>query len=122
MGATYFLVNRTKREYIAYSHVAASTKREIAGNGIAASITAWYLLGHRTDSVVFCSDEDAHPFQGGDWDDLDQYDEVTDRVVAELMDAGIFEDQGRQVFSEDEPDVYLRRLRNIWMEDPCGHL
>jgi hypothetical protein len=122
MGTTYFLVNHTRREYVDYAHVGASSKREIAGNGIAASVSVWYLLGHRTDAVAFCSDQDPWPFKDGDWHDLDQYDEVTDRVVAELIDAQILEDHGRQVFSEDEPDVYLRKLRNIWMEDPRGHL
>ncbi len=42
MSVGYILVNATRREQIAFRHLPASTKREIAGHP-AAAVVAWYL-------------------------------------------------------------------------------
>jgi hypothetical protein len=44
---------------------------------------------------------------------LKNYREVTDEVVSSLIKAEILKDEGREIFFDD-PDCYVRRLRNIW--------
>jgi len=43
MGATYVLVNYSKKETIGFLHIGASKAKELAGNPVAAAITTWYL-------------------------------------------------------------------------------
>ena len=46
MGVGYILVNGTKQELISFAHLPVNTMREIAGNSVSASVTAWYLLNN----------------------------------------------------------------------------
>jgi hypothetical protein len=116
MGVGYFLVNQTRREVVWFLHIPANTKCEIAGNPVAAAITSWYLLEHAGDAIAFVSDsEDEWPFPHSTRPELNGYRECTDDVVTALIDNGILEDEGREIFDPKEPDVYMRRLRNIWM-------
>lgn len=116
MGVGYILVNRTRREQIAFLHIAATTAREIAGNPAAAAITAWYLLQHPGDEIAFVTDSHGEwPFPGGSRRDLDSYSDVTDRVVEQLIEAEILADHGKGFVDPNEPDtVYERDLRNVW--------
>jgi len=120
MGVCYRLINATKREAIHFMHVSASKAREIAGNPAAAAITSWYMLQNRGDDIAFVSDSDGEwPFEHIDESEEGSFDEVTGRVVDELIEAGILEDRGRTYEDPDEPDaVYERDLRSVWMEDP----
>jgi hypothetical protein len=116
MGVGYWLVNFTKKEQLVYSHVPAASARELAGNPVAAAITTWYLLRNLGDAISFVSDtHEDWPFPEGNRHDMDDYKEVTDEVVNQLMEQGLLVDDGRDVFWEDEPEVYLRRLRNVWV-------
>ncbi|KYF55211.1 hypothetical protein BE08_30755 [Sorangium cellulosum] len=109
------LVNQTKREKILFLHIPASTKRELAGCPVSAAITTWYLLENAGDDIAFVSDTHGDwPFRSGSPDDLSMYREVTGDVVASLISAEILKDEGVEVFDESEPDVYERRLRNVW--------
>ncbi len=115
MATWYSLVNFTKTEAIFFTHVPALTKRELAGNPVAAAITAWYLLEHRGDSIAFVADHEGDwPFPSGSPSDLEHFKDVTDEVIEGLIAAGILQDNGRTVFDEDEPDVYTRQLQNVW--------
>lgn len=116
MGVFYNLVNFTKKEIITYSHIPANKARELAGNSVSSAITTWYLLQNLGDSISFVSDTyDDWPFPSGSRDDLEDYVEVTDQVVSSLIQAEILVDEGRETFWPDEPDAYMRKLRNIWM-------
>jgi len=116
MGVGYILVNCTKREAIRWQHIAASKKRELAGNPAASAITTWYLLENAGDEISFVSDtHDDWPFSSGDRRDVASYEDVTDRVVEALIVNGLLADHGKSFVDEDEPDnVYVRGLRNVW--------
>ena len=116
MGVCYSLVNRTRRELIVFAHIPAHKKRELAGNPISAAVTTWYLLEHRGDQIGFVSDEDGDwPFETGSAIELSGYAEVTERVVEQLIEAGVIEDHGFGWSDPDEPEsVYIRDLRSIW--------
>ncbi len=117
MAITYNLVNSTKREVIDFSHIPAATKRELAGNPVAAAIIAWYLLEHPGDQISFVSESDGDwPFSTGSANEISNYTSRTHQVVEQLIQAGILQDNGREVFDASEPDVYMRKLQNIWMD------
>jgi len=121
MGVGYILVNYTQREQITFLHVGATKLREIAGNPAAACITAWYLLKHPGDNISFVPDtygDWGWPFPSGSSSDCSTYTDMTDQVVAEIIDAKILVDGGKIYVDEDEPDtVFTRDLRNIWWDD-----
>jgi len=118
MGIGYNLINHTKREIITFIHLPASTARELAGNPVTAAVTTWYLLQSLGDRIAFISDTDpVWPFPDGSVDEAKDYRDVTDDVVVSLIDAGILSDDGRETFWSDEPEVFVRRLRNVWFAD-----
>lgn len=117
MPVRYTLVNATRKEQILFAHLPVSSKREIAGNPVAAAVVAWYLMEHPGDAVAFVGDDsDDWPFASGSLDDLSAYAEVTGKVVDALIAEGILTEGERTQLFEDEPDLYLRSLRNIWMD------
>jgi hypothetical protein len=117
MGVSYKLVNITKSEQIYFSHISASSKREIAGSPVAAAIVSWYLLEHRGDAIAFVEDSEGDwPFPSGQPSDANHFPDVTDAVVERLIAAGILEDSGREVFDEQDPACYVRLLHNVWMD------
>jgi len=117
MGVGYGLVNQTRREFVMYRHLGASKAAEIAGNPGAAAVTAWYMLQCRGDRIAFVSDTYGEwPFPSGRLEDLEGYEEVTDRIVSELIAAGILRDDGIAWADPEEPKtIYIRALTNIWM-------
>ena len=121
MGVSYSLVNNSRREVIVYQHLPASSKKEIAGCAEAAAVVAWYMLEHPGDEVAFVDDIYGRwPFRTGSAGDLVGFREVTDEVVDALVGAGILRDDGRDMLFDDEPDIYLRRVRNIWDPSCAG--
>jgi hypothetical protein len=118
MGVGYVLVNHTRREVIRYAHLPASKARELAGNPVTAAVTTWYLLHYSNDRVAFVSDTHGDwPFSSGSPADVANYPDVTGRVVQQLVEAGILRDEGIAWADETEPQkVYMRALRNVWME------
>ncbi len=117
MGVCFHIVNRSKREVVLFMHIGAAKRLELAGNPVAAAIGNWYFLTRAGDDIAYVPDDGTHwPFADGFDSDSDDYEEVTDRIVDELIDAGILVDNGREIFDEDEPDVYIRRLDNVWMD------
>jgi hypothetical protein len=115
MGVGYCLVNYTKKEWLVYLHIGAQKAFELTHNPVSAAITTWYLLQNSGDNISFVSDTyDDWPFPDGSQNDLKDYQEVTDRVVDEMIENGILIDEGRKVFCEDEPDIYIRKLKTVW--------
>ncbi|GGI12889.1 hypothetical protein [Gottfriedia solisilvae] len=107
MGQEFKLINKSKKEQIIYAHLPASKARELTGNPVTSAITTWYLLQNIGDEISFATWEDASLYE--------EYTEVTDKVVTDLIKNGIIEDNGIEIFDEDDPEVYLRKLENIWM-------
>lgn len=121
MGIGYLLVNQTKKEKVLFAHIPANTKRELAGYPISAAITTWYLLEHIGDNIAFISDTyEDWPFKSGSPNDLACYREVTDEVILSLIKAEILRDDGKEVFDVSEPDVYVRKLSNIWWPESAS--
>jgi len=119
MGAWYTLVNVTKKEQISFHRLPMTKDREIAGNPAGAAITTWYLLQNQGDCIGFISDYDrAWPFKQGSLEESCSYKEVTDEVVDALIAAGILRDEGIEWIDEDDPELFLRRLVNTWMDPP----
>lgn len=112
MALTYHLVNLTRKEIILFSHINASTKRELAGNNAAASIISWYLLEYIGDNIVFINEENKLNLP---LDDIYKWPDVTNQIVEMLISEGILKDYGRIYEDPDDPDnIFIRDLRNIW--------
>lgn len=116
MSVGYMLVNATKKELVTFAHLPVNTAREIAGNPVAAAITAWYLLANPGDQVAFVSDTYGEwPFQGSQRDDMRAYTDVTSTVVAELVDVGIVRDDGIEWQDPEDPGCFMRKVTHVWM-------
>lgn len=116
MGVGYFLVNTTKRERLLFAHIAVNTRWEIAGDPVASSMVAWYMLHNLGDVISFVPDDRSFwPFSSLTPEDLSSFREVTDEVLQGLMDRGLVVDLGREVFDPKEPEVYVRKLAREWM-------
>ena len=95
MGVGYILVNRTRAQKITFLHLPASKANELAGNPVSSTVTTWYLLHNRGDQIAFVSDTDGHwPFSTGVLADASDYEDVTDDIVRQLIDANILRDDG----------------------------
>ena len=116
MGVGYELVNFSRKEFISYAHIPVLKQCELAGNPVSAAITTWYLLEHLGDQISFISDSDEDwPFPGSR-DEFRSYQDKTDAVVDQLVNAGILTETSREWEDTDNPDqIYIRGLKNIWM-------
>ena len=116
MGVEYILVNRTKAEKITFTHLNGSKKLELAGNAAQSSVVTWYLLNNQGNEIQFVSDTyNDWPFSSGGREEVDGYNDVTDSIVSNLIDAHILKDNGFLYQDENEPKaVYIRDIVNIW--------
>jgi hypothetical protein len=116
MGVCYDLVNQTKRERITFIHLPANKASELTLHAATAGIVTWYMLHNLGDQISFVSDShDEWPFPEGSRDDMYTYPDMTEIIVDRLIREGILIDEGKDVFFDDEPDIYIRRLRlNGW--------
>ena len=105
--------SQTKRERILFLNVPATTAWELAHCPAASAIVTWYMIHHPTDRIAFVSDTfDDWPFKDGERSELRSYTEVTDQVVAQLIEQGILVDHGpARYFSGGEEETYDRDLR-----------
>ncbi|OPH47006.1 hypothetical protein BC351_40520 [Paenibacillus ferrarius] len=106
MGQNYVLINKSKKELIGFTHLPAGKARELAGNPVTAAITTWYLLQNSGDNILFVEEERIE----------EGFADVTNDVIEMLIQNGILQDNGIEVFDEDEPNIYMRRLENNWMK------
>jgi hypothetical protein len=116
----YCLINITKKQKIVCRHLPIDTAKEWIGSPIAGSITTLYGINNSGDEIGFISekyDEKAWPYYKGiTWEDIISYRDVTEEVINELQDMKILMDKGKEIFNEDEPDIYIKRLENVWVE------
>jgi hypothetical protein len=116
MGETFHLVNLDKQESIQFSKIPAAKMRELAGS-IAASVTTWYLLNNRGDRIAFLSEyESEHHLFGQTYlsSAFDNYPDITETVVEQLIEAEILCDAGVLWRDQDESELVMRDLRNVW--------
>lgn len=106
MGQGYVLVNKSKRELISFAHLPASKARELSGNPVTAAMTTWYLLNNIGDQISFIEEEHI----------ANDYCDVTNRLIDNLVASQIIEDHGIEMFDPSEPEIFIRLLRNIWMD------
>jgi hypothetical protein len=117
MGETFHLVNLDKQESILFSKIPAAKMRELAGSIAAASITTWYLLNNRGDRIAFLSEYESEYHLFGQTylsSAFDNYPDITDAVVEQLISAGILHDAGVLWKDEDDSNLIMRDLRNVW--------
>lgn len=110
MGVEYVLINRSKKQQVAFYHLPVGKAKEISGNPVSAAIVTWYLLNNSGDEIQFISYED--PAFKEIFDFLD----VTDSVINELIENGILLDEGIERFDDEEPEIFIRNIRNVWLE------
>ncbi|MBL8297825.1 MAG: hypothetical protein JNN30_05685 [Rhodanobacteraceae bacterium] len=116
MGVGFYLVNATKRERLTFAHINVNTRWEIAGNPVASSMVAWYLLHNLGDVISFAPDDASFwPFAALTREEVWDFREVTEEVVRGLIEEGLLIDQGRITFDPADPDVYTRNLASAWM-------
>ncbi|WP_218832643.1 hypothetical protein [Paenibacillus sp. VTT E-133291] len=47
---------------------------------------------------------------------MDDYHDVTDLLIDDLIKRQLIKDYGIEVFDPNEPEMFIRRLRNTWMD------
>lgn len=116
MSVTYQLVNVTKRERIIFDRLPVWTILEITGNPASAAIVTWYLFQNSGDRIGFVPIEyEEWPFETGSYEESNDYVDVTNVYLDQLIDAGILRDNGIEFQDEIDPDIYTRDIRNAWM-------
>lgn len=108
MSTCYQLANLTRRERVSFAHLPMK-QREIAGDPAIAAIVSWYLFTRIGDHIVFLADGTE------DWLSIESWTDVTDAVIDDLIRVGILEDHGKSWQDEEEPELYMRDLRNVWV-------
>jgi hypothetical protein len=119
MSVGYYLINKTKKEQVTFSHLPAETARELTGNPVTSAITTWYMHKNLGDEISFIPDqycENEYSLKGASLDEILDYDDVTNLLIEDLISLGILKDNGVEHLFDDEPEVYIRRLENIWMD------
>jgi len=117
VGIGYCLINKTKQEMISYCHLPASTAKELTGNSVTSAITTWYLIKNSGDEIGFVPDqyrEDDWPYKDITWKHIKNYNDLTDSIIHELIEMKILVDNGIEIFDKNEPDIYIRLLKNVW--------
>lgn len=118
MGIGYILINTTKKESITFAHLPASKAWELTINPITSALVTWYLLKNAGDYIAFVPDQydlgdKEWPLKNVSWKSINEFKEITDQVIAEMIKNNILKDLGRETFDENEPNVYIRKLEII---------
>ena len=108
MGECCELVNFTRHERVSGLHLGCATPHEWAWNPAASIVVAWYMLNHRGDDVRFVGDyqDDEHSRRN-----TSGFEDVEDRVVADLIKRQILKDFGKRWQDDIDPTLYTRDLR-----------
>ncbi len=88
------------------TRICFSKARELAMNPVTAAITTWYLLSNIGDQISFIEEEHV----------VDDYHDATDTLIDDLIKRKLIKDDGIEVFDPNEPEIFIRRLRNTWMD------
>jgi hypothetical protein len=110
MSTSYYLVNDTKKEIISFLHLPVSTLREITGNPVSSAICTWYIAMNTNDKISLLSEHKISK------DQIENYTDQTDKIIEELIKNKILKDEGYEKMIKDEPGIFYRKIKNIWME------
>jgi hypothetical protein len=117
MGRTYTLVNTDKKERISFYHVNTGTKvSELSGTIVASSIVTYYMLSNIGDKISFVDDNNTEAELFGKRytrQELNEYIEVTETIVHELISEGLYRDDGITWIDKEEK-LWDRDLTNIF--------
>ncbi|MEO1580213.1 MAG: hypothetical protein AAFR91_00095 [Pseudomonadota bacterium] len=116
MSEMCMLCNATKKEIVSFDHLSAYSPREITGSSISSPVVVWYLHRNRGDKITFLGDYDdpsSLPFSLKIEDVLNWPDRTKD-VIGELVDMRILSDHGILYPDDEETDLFIYDLRNIW--------
>ena len=117
MGVGYRLVNIDKKQQVGFYNVDTGTKlRELSGTVIASTIVTYYLLTNTGDRIGFINDtEDRFRVCGQNYksDYFTDFVDVTDKVIAELIEKEIIQDNGI-VWIDKDDNLFNRDLTNIY--------
>ena len=114
MGVYYELVNHSKKELISFHRLPTVKANEIIGNPASSAMVTCYLMENSGDQIVFMGDDD-QTSSGIPLNDISTYEDVSDRLLASLIEKEILVDCGLIFQDEDDPNLYLRDIRNGWM-------
>ena len=117
MGVGYKLVNIDKKQQVGFYNVDTGTKlRELSGTVIASTIVTYYLLTNTGERVGFINDTEYRFVvcgQNYDSDYFTDFVDVTDKIIKELIEKGIIQDNGI-IWIDKEDNLFNRDLTNIW--------
>ena len=117
MGVQYILVNFIKKESVSFIHLNGSKARELAGN-TSSSLIAWYMAKNIGDYISLVPDQYYEwPFPDFDEDEVYSYNDITEKLIDELIEQEILKDFGFLYQDSDDKDVYIRDIRNVWNSD-----
>lgn len=117
MGVQYILVNFTKKEKIDFTHLGQTTKRVLSGSSENSAIVTWYMIENIGDRISMIPDQYEKWLFFEDSEDnvfSENYKDVTNKIVNQLIEAEILVDKGLSYQDEDDPSIYERNLKNIW--------
>ncbi len=117
MGAGYELINLYKKEVISFARVCTGTKkRELAGTVIAGSIVTYYMLSNIGDRITFLDDHSDNFEVFGitiTWEDIRNYNDVTEEVIRALIKEDIYVSEGK-IWIDKEENLFFHDLVNVW--------
>jgi len=117
MGVGYRLVNIDKKHQVVFYKVDTGTNlRELSGTVIASTIVTYYLLANTGDRIGFINDTDDRFIvcgQNYESDYFTDFVDVTDKVIEELIEKEIIQDNG-VIWIDKEDNLFNRDLINIW--------
>jgi hypothetical protein len=88
MSTWYTLANFTKRERIEFAALSGMQHGQIVMSPEAATMVASYMLNNIGDDISFVPDEAT--FRGNQETNLDDFTDVTDRYIDDLLESKIF--------------------------------
>lgn len=123
MGASYRLVNLTRRERVEVSCFGVDKAREIVGSHAVSAVALWYMLSCRGDQIAFLSDYDSEAGRTAfgrslSAAEIDAFTDATESAIELAVSAGVLVDKGWQELANDRSI----RVRHIEVNHRPGRL
>lgn len=113
MSVNCSLINESKKEWISFHKLPASTRGEIIRNGVSSRIVTLYLMENQGDRIRFISDE---IYDSECWpldvsrEELFDFKEVTLAWLDKAEGEGFISGRWKDTLSEWEQDLYYWRF------------
>lgn len=114
MGASYRLVNLTRRERVEVSCFGVDKAREIVGSHGVSAVVLWYMLSCRGDQIAFVSDHDSDSSRevfgrSLSATEIDAFTDATEFAIEMAARAGVVVDRGWRELADDA-SVRIRHI------------